>query len=122
VGAEHGEVAPVVAGIGAFLFVGVLVFFIDDDDAEIGEGGKDGTARADDDFGFAAADAVPLVEAFALGEVGVENGDLILDRGEAGFEPLDGLRGEGNLGQEDKHAFPLVDAVLGGLEVDFCFP
>ena len=81
-GTEHGEVTSVVAW-GAVLFVGVLVLFIDDNDAEVGEGREDGTARADDDARFALADTVPFIEALALGEVGVQHGDLLLDGGKA---------------------------------------
>ncbi len=45
------------------------MFFIDDDDAGVGQWGEYRAAGADDDPRLAGADAVPLVEAFALGEV-----------------------------------------------------
>ena len=64
---------------------------------------------------------MPFVEAFALGEVGVENGDLVLQAGEAGFEVLDSLRGERDLGDENEDGAAVIEGVLGGLEVDFSF-
>ena len=67
-GAEDCDVAGVVAG-GGFLFVGVFVFFVYDDDAEVLERGEDGGAGTDDDAGFAFADAVPFIESLSLGEV-----------------------------------------------------
>jgi len=90
VGAQHGDIAAVVAG-DLVLLVGVLVFLIDQDQPEVRQRREDRGAGADDDAGDAFADAVPLVEALALGEVRVEHGDLFLDAGEAGAEAADGL-------------------------------
>jgi len=98
-----------------------VVFFIDDDEAGVFDGGEDGGSGADDDACFAGADAVPFVEAFALGEVGVEDGDLVGEVVEACFEALDGLGGEGDFGDEDDDVFSEVEGGLGGLEVDFGF-
>jgi hypothetical protein len=120
VAADDGEVTGVILR-WVFLFVGGLVFFIDNDEAGVVEGGEDGGAGTDDDAGFAGADAVPFVEAFSLGEVGVEDGDLIDEGVEAGFETLDGLGGEGDFGDEDNDLFTEVEGGLGGLEVDFGF-
>lgn len=64
---------------------------------------------------------MPFVEAFALGKVGVEDGDLVDEGVEAGFESLDGLGGEGDFGDEDDDLFAEVEGGLGGLEVDFGF-
>ena len=66
--AEHGEVTTIVAR-RAVLFVGVLMFLIDDDDAKVGEWGEDCTAGADDDACLALANAVPFIKTLALGEV-----------------------------------------------------
>ncbi len=63
--ADDGEVTGVILG-WVFLFVGGFVFFIDDDEAEVLDGSEDGAAGPDDDAGFAGADAVPFVKAFAL--------------------------------------------------------
>jgi len=53
--------------------------------------------------------------------VGVEDGDLVDEGVEAGFESLDGLGGEGDFGDEDDDLFAEVEGGLGGLEVDFGF-
>ena len=120
VGADHGEVAAVVFR-WVLLFVSGLVFFVDEDEAEIGEGGEDGGAGADDDFGDSLADAVPFVEAFALGEGGVQDGDEFGGLAEAGLEALHGLGGEGDFGEKDDDGFSGFEGGLGGLEVDFGF-
>jgi len=60
---------------GFLLFVGMFVFFVDDDEAERVDGGEDGGASADDDTGPALSDFVPFVVAFSGGEVGVEDRD-----------------------------------------------
>jgi hypothetical protein len=72
--ADDGHVAGVVAG-GFLLLVGVLVFLVDDDEAERFDRGEDGGAGADDDAGAALADLVPFVMAFAGREVAVQDGD-----------------------------------------------
>ena len=118
--ADDGEVSGVILW-WVFLFVGRLVFFVDDDEAGVFDGGEDGGAGTNNDACFAGADAVPFVEAFALGEVGVEDGDLIDEFVEAGFEALDGLGGEGDLGDEDDDGFAEVEGGFGGLEVNFGF-
>jgi len=120
VAADDGEVTGVILW-RVFLFVGGFVFFIDDDEAGVFYRGEDGGSGADDDACFAGADAVPFVEAFALGEVGVEDGDLVGEVVEACFEALDGLGGEGDFGDEDDDVFSEVEGGLGGLEVDFGF-
>ena len=115
--AQDGDVASVVAR-GFLLLVGVLVLFIDDDEAEVGARGEDGRPGADDDAGAAGADLVPLVVPLAFAEVGMEHGDFVLGGGEAGFEALDGLRGEGNLRHEHDGGLPALEDELDGLEVN----
>jgi len=121
VATNDGEVACVVFR-RVFLFVGGLVFFIDDDEAQVDDRGENGGASTDDDAGFATADAVPFVESFALREIGVENGDFVDEVVEAGFEALDGLGSEGDLWNEHDDVFSKIKGGLGGLEVNFGFP
>ena len=113
VGTDHGEIAALIFG-RVFLLVGILVFFIDHDEPEVGEGSEDGGASSDHDPGLALADAMPLVKAFSLREVGVKDGDLVLQGGEAGLEMLDGLWGESDLWDEDEDRLVPVEAVLSG--------
>lgn len=119
-GANDGEVAAVVFR-WVLLFVSGLVLFVDEDEAEVGEGGEDGGAGSDDDFGNPFADAVPLVEAFALGEGGVEDGDEFGGLAKAGLEALYGLGSERDFGKENDDGFAGFEGRLGGLEVDFGF-
>ena len=65
VAADNGEVAGVVFG-WVFLLVGWFMFFIDNNESEIGERGEDGRASSNDDASSSGADTVPFVEAFAL--------------------------------------------------------
>jgi hypothetical protein len=67
-GAHHGDVAGVIAR-GLFLLVARVVFFVDEDEAEVGHGREDGAACADDNAGFAATDAVPLLGALVWREL-----------------------------------------------------
>ncbi len=106
--ADSGDVAGVIAG-RVFLFVGVFVFFINDDEVEAFERGEDSAAGSDDDACLFAVDLVPFVVAFALAEVAVEDGDFLLAAGEAAFEAFDGLRGEGNFRDEYDGAELLVE-------------
>jgi len=93
--ADYGEVTGVILG-WVFLFIGGFVLFIHDDEAGVLYGGEYGGACANDDAGLAGSDAVPFIKAFALGEVRVEDRDLIDEIMEAGFKALHRLRGEGD--------------------------
>lgn len=120
VSAYHGEIAAVVFR-WVFLFVSGFVFFIDEDETEVRKGGKDGGASSNYHAGLSLADAVPFVEAFALGEGGVKNGDEFGSFAEAGLEALNGLGSEGDFGKENDDGFASGEGGLGGLEVDFGF-
>ena len=118
--ADNGEVAGVVLG-WVFLLVSWFVFFIDNDESEIGKRGEDGRASSDNDACFSGPDTVPFVEAFALGKVGVKNGNFIDHFREAGFEALDGLGGEGDFANKNNDILAEVECLLGGLKIDFGF-
>ena len=70
------------------------MFFIDDDESEVGERGEDCAPCPDDDAGFPSADAVPFVVAFSVGEVAMKDCHFVPGAGETRFESFDGLRGE----------------------------
>lgn len=97
------------------------MFLIDDDQAEVRQRCEDGGAGSNNDACGTFADAVPFVETLALGEVRVEDGDLIVELGEAGFETADGLGGEGDFRDEDEDGFAEIEGGLGGLEVNLGF-
>src|ERR1700679_2709957 len=58
-GAHNCYIAGVIAW-GFFLLVALVVFFVDEDQAEIGDWGEDRGTGADNDGGFSATDAMPL--------------------------------------------------------------
>ena len=105
-----------------FLFVGGFVFFIDDDESEVGQGGKNSGASSDDDAGFASANTMPFVESLALGKVGVHHGDLVDHFREAGFEALHSLGGEGDFGNQNDDVLSEIEGFLSRLKIDFGFP
>ena len=98
--AHHGHVAAVVART-LFLFIGPVVLFVHDDQSEIRQRREDRAARADDDVDIAAADALPLIVALAVGE------PAVLDRhplAERGAEDRRRLRRQRDLGNHEQHA------------------
>ena len=64
---------------------------------------------------------MPLVETLALREVRVQDSDLVVELGKAGFETADGLRCERDFRDEDEHRFPQIKRGLRGLEIDLGF-
>ena len=119
-GAQNRHIAGVVAR-RAFLFIGGLVFLIDDDQPEVRQWREHGGARTNYDACRTFADAVPLIETLALREVRVQDGDLVVELGKASLEAPHGLRCERDFRDEDEHRFPQIKRGLRGLEIDFGF-
>ena len=63
---------------------------------------------------FSGGDGSPVTVAFGVGEVAVEDGDLV----ESAFESADGLGGEADFGDEDDGLAASGDDVFDGGEVD----
>ena len=59
------------------------MFLIHDNETGVGERREDGGTGAHNYPGLPLAYAMPLIEALTLGEVGVEDGNLILESCEA---------------------------------------
>ena len=91
------------------------MLLVDDDQAEVADRGEDRRARADADLRLAAAQALPLVEALAVGEGAVEDGEAVA---EAGAEAGDGLRGEADLGDQDDRPAAAGERRLDRRQVD----
>ena len=104
-----------------FLLVGIFVLLIHEDQPEVRQRRKHRGSRADDDARHAFADAVPLIEALALGEIRVQHGDLLLHAGEAGFEAADCLGRQGNFRDQNQHGFSEIERAAGGLQIDLGF-
>src|SRR5262245_6787284 len=71
-GADDGDVAAVVAR-RFFLLVAGLLLFVDDNEAKIFDGRKNGGTRADNDARFAVAHAPPFAGACDIAERGVQD-------------------------------------------------
>ena len=67
------------------LFVGRFVFFIDNDESEILQRRENSAARTDHDARATGMNFVPFVVAFALGQMTVQNSDVVLRLGEKGL-------------------------------------
>src|ERR1041385_5172785 len=91
--AAHNGHVPSVISRGFLLLVGVLVFFVDDDQTQRLDRSEDRRARADSDTGASLANFVPFIMALARGKMAVKNGDQGTQRAgaEARFEAFDRL-------------------------------
>ena len=108
-----GDAAGVVARIVALLVRG-LVLLVHDDQADARQGREDRRARTHDDAHEARADGLVDRPALAVGEPGVQHGDLVAEaRGEAAC----GLRRERDLRHQHEHAAVAPERALGGAEV-----
>src|SRR4051794_29564979 len=107
-----GYVAGVVPR-GRFLFEGGFVLFVEHDQAEVGRGGEDGAASADNHFDFALGDASPVFVAFYVTQMTVQNGDAV----EAGAEAADGLWREADFGHEQNGLPAEADDIFDRLDV-----
>lgn len=79
------------------LLEGGLVLFIKDDQPEIVARGKQGAASSDNDLDLTGGNSLPVPVALDIGQVAVENRDVI----ETLAEPLNGLRGQTDLGDQN---------------------
>ena len=104
VGPHDGHVARMVSR-GRLLLERVLMFLVDDDEAQVADRCEDGASGADDDVGPALGDVAPLAMAFGVRQVRVEDGHL----DEPLAESADGLRRQGDLGHQDDRLPPARD-------------
>ena len=79
------------------LLVRLVVLLVHADDADVAQRREDGRARADDDLGLTASDALPLVAALRVGQPGVEQGHGV---SEPRLESPQRLRRQRDLGHE----------------------
>src|SRR5258706_1110884 len=118
--ADDGHIPGVVAR-RFLLLVGMLVLLIHDYESDRVNRGEDCRTGANDNAGPALTDFMPLIVAFAGGEMAVQHGDKRLQRtgAEPGFEALDRLRSERYLRHQDDGPFFLVERLRDRLQIDF---
>ncbi len=85
-------------GDGVVLFVRGVVGFIEDNEAQAGDGRKESRSGANDHVRFSLAHPVPDCVALAKAELAVHYGDAAR---KASFETADGLGCQADLGHED---------------------
>ena len=103
------------------LFVGCFVFFIDNDESEILQRREYRAARADHDPGAAGMDLVPFIVAFALGQMTVQNRDVVLRLGEPAFKAFHRLRRKRDFRDQNNCRASMVERRADGLQINFCF-
>ena len=112
--AKFCHVARMVARC-ALGFVGILLLLVDDEQAKVLHGRKDGAACADDDARKAGADAFPLIITLRERKAAVQNGHRISKvRGKR----LDHLRRQRDLGHEQDRPLPCRERLLDQVQVN----
>lgn len=117
-GQVFGGVPGVVAGLWIDLLVAPFVLFIEHDQPEIRHGCEDRTARAHDEAGVTALNAVPLVVEFADGKLRMKHGERL---GEAFAIASNGLGRERYFGDENDGSLALFEGMANEFEVDLGF-
>lgn len=102
------------------LFVGRIMFLVDDDQSEsaIGNRREDRGPGAEDDVGLTIGDSSPFAVPLCRGEAGMEDGGR--RSRESGQDPGRGLRGEGDLGNENEHGSAGIEGLSRESQVDLC--
>ena len=116
-GAQKRDVKGIVAR-RSFADIAAVMFFVDDDDADIFERREHRAARADDNFRLARTHAPPFVEPFPRRKTAVQNSRRAA---EAGAELGEHLRRQGNFGYEKNGAFAFPQILRNEVEIDFRF-
>lgn len=102
-GCINGHVTGMVAGAGFVLLKGLVVFFVDDDEAEVFEGKEDGGADSNHDLVFSQKDFLPDLHPLLIVKTAVVNAHLLA---QFALDLVDDLLGDGDLGQEVKDLLP----------------
>ena len=102
-----------------FLFVGILMLFINDDYTNIFERSKDRTSGSDHDFAFPVFDFFPLFPSFAIIQVAVQNCYFSTKSIIKSFYHLWCKR---DLRNQHQGCFIIFQTVTDNLDINFCFP
>jgi len=109
----------VVAGLGLILLEAVVVLFVQDDQAQLGQGGKHRRAGADHHLGGGGQHLPPGVVALAFREAAVVGPHL---GSQPRPKPIHQLRGKADLGHQHQRRPSLLQHLGDHLQVHFRFP
>ena len=104
------------------LFVGGFVFLVDDDEAQVRDGGEDGRPGADCDLGLARGQRTPGIMSLAVAQMAVPDDDFHASTAESTAQAADGLRREGDFRNEENRAAAFRDNLFDGMEIDLGLP
>ena len=104
-----------------FLFVSCFVFFIDNDESQILQRREHRATRADHNPRATGMNLVPFIVAFALGQMTVQNSDVVLRLCEPAFEAFHRLRRKRDFGDENNCRASAVERRADGLQINFGF-
>ena len=113
--AHHRHVAGMIVR-AVVLLVGLVVLFIDDDQAEIGIGQKQRRARADHDRRLAGRDRRPVARAGARRQFGMP---FQRTHAKTLREAIEKLAGQRDLRHQDQRLLAAADRFGNRLEIDF---
>ena len=108
-----GNFASVIARLGV-LFERGVVFFVDDDQAEAGQGGEHRAAGTDHDFHLAASDSLPLKVSLGWRHLAVQHRHAA----KPAFESPPCLRRQTDLRDQHDRTAAETDGVFDGSNVD----
>ena len=98
------------------LFIGAIVLFIEDDATDLLDGREERRARPDGNRRLTAPQPLPVREPLRILQGAMQKRDLA---GEAGENPLDHLRREGDFRDADNCSLPRPHTRRDGAQVDF---
>ena len=106
-----------VEGMGLYLLVGPLVFFVDDDEPQVFQRRKQRAPRPDHHVVTAFSHVPPLVELLPRGHSTVQQGG---PSGEPRIDTLQRLGGKGDFRHQEQGPFSVAHHTVDGPQVDFC--
>ena len=117
-GAHDGDIPGIVPRGRIILFVGSVVFFVNDDQAQVFDRCKNSGPRANDDCAFSRANFAPRIVAFSARQRAVQDRDLVA---KVDAKAAHGLRGQRDFRHENKRAFARREGMGNSANIDQCF-
>ncbi len=113
---DHGQITAMIPE-PAFLLVGIVVFFIHDNQTQILKRGKDCRPGTDSHHGLLSQDSHPLVKTLSQAKAAVEQGDALTEA--CPKEPFH-LGNERNFRHEYKGLLFFLESSLHSPHIDLC--